>query len=118
MKRILVVDDEVDILSIVKLILLNHNFVVETLAKWQNIDSTIQSFHPDLILLDVSLGGADGRDICKQLKGVPETQHIPIIIFSANHNLMNNLQGCIPNAVITKPFDSSHLVKTILANLN
>ena len=118
MKKILVVDDELDILEVVKHILKNQYFSVETLSQWQKISNTIETFKPDLILLDVSLGGADGRDICSDLKHDPATKDIPIILFSAIYNLKGNLKGCEPDAVIPKPFDAKYLVQTIDSKLN
>ena len=118
MKKILVVDDEVDILAVVKIILSNHNFDVETVSRWENISQTVESYNPDLILLDVSLGGADGRDICKTLKSTKATENIPVILFSARYDLVHDLKGCKPNAVLKKPFESSTLVNIIQGNLN
>ena len=117
MKRILVVDDEVDILTVVQIILSREQFIVETISKWEYLPYSIQYFKPDLILLDVSLSGADGREICTQLKASKDTQHIPIILFSAHHNLIENLNGSKPDAVVSKPFESSYLVETIKSNL-
>ena len=54
MKRILVVDDEVDILYAIQLILDNSGFEVETTPKWEGMSASIINFKPDLILLDVS----------------------------------------------------------------
>ena len=68
MKKVLVVDDDVDMLSVVDLMLTHHDFKVKTTSKWQIISQTIKSFIPDLILLDINLDGADGGDICKKLK--------------------------------------------------
>jgi len=58
-----------------------NNFIVETISKWNDITNTIGKFSPNLILLDIALGGADGREICKQLKESNETRHIPVILF-------------------------------------
>ena len=118
MYKILIIDDDIDILAVVELVLLHNHFNVHTLSKWQQIPQTIISYSPDLILLDVSLGGADGRDICKQLKSDEQTKQIPVILFSAHYDLINNLKGSKPNAVITKPFENDNLVKTINLNLN
>ena len=112
-KRVLVVDDEPDILTVVSLILSRYNFKVEAISKWEHIPGAIKSFNPDLILLDVCLSGGDGRVICKQLKSSEDTVHIPVILFSANYNLLDTLKGCKPDAVITKPFDSTDLVTVI-----
>ena len=81
MNKVLIVDDDIDILTVVEMLLSMNNYTVKAISKWQDITSSIKSFSPDLILLDVALSGADGRDICKQLKQSNETQHIPVILF-------------------------------------
>jgi DNA-binding response OmpR family regulator len=113
MKKILVIDDELEIRRVVEIILKQNNYLVEAISKWEYLSYSVQYFKPDLILLDVSLGGADGRDICHKLKTSKKTERIPVILFSAHHNLVENLNGCKPDAVITKPFDTSHLLDTI-----
>ena len=94
MQKILVVDDDIDILALVKMTLTMNGFDVSILSRWENIDNTIHNFEPDLILLDVSLGGADGRDICKKLKAEKETKHIPVILFSANIEMEKSIDNC------------------------
>jgi DNA-binding response OmpR family regulator len=118
MKKILVVDDEVAILTVVKLILSQYNFQVETVSEWEQLPQAIRSFTPDLIILDVTLPGGDGRDVCNQLKSAEDTSHIPIILFSADCNSIKSLRGCKPDAVIEKPFDSAELVNAIQKQLN
>src|SRR5215510_13661272 len=105
MKKILVVDDDVDILTLVRMTLCMNDFEVEAISRWEEINDSILSFSPDLILLDVSLVGADGRDICKQIKQSQETQHIPVILFSANAEMGNNLNECKAQAFIAKPYE-------------
>src|SRR5688572_4078005 len=83
MSRILVVDDNHDILQVMLLLLRTRGYTVEITPKGEEITSKINSFSPDLILMDVYLGGWDGRDICKKLKGSEETKDIPVIMFSA-----------------------------------
>lgn len=117
MKKILVVDDDDDILTAINLILTRNSFNVEMISDWQNIPHTIKRYKPDLILLDVSLRGADGREICSKLKNSKQTAHIPIILVSAFYNLINNLRDCGADDVIAKPFDATHLVDTIVSNL-
>jgi DNA-binding response OmpR family regulator len=117
MSKILVVDDDHDILSVVKILLNLNNFAVRTTSKWEYISHEIEDFSPDLILLDVALGGADGREICKQLKKSDDTRHIPIILFSAHYDLVNNIQGCMADGLVTKPFETSYLLDTIRKNI-
>ena len=118
MNKILVVDDDPDILSVVEVILTMHNFHVEGLLKWEEIDNRLIDMKPDLILLDISLSGADGRDICKRIKESKETQHVPVVLFSANSMMANEIGKCHAQDFIAKPFDLSHLVKTIKSHLS
>ena len=117
MNRILVVDDDHDILTVVKILLTMNNFIVETISKWNDITNAIRRFSPDLILLDIALGGADGREICKQLKGSNDTRHIPVILFSAHYDLVNTIHECMADGLITKPFETSYLLDTIRKNI-
>lgn len=117
MKKVLIVDDDTDILSLVEMLLSRNNYSVQAIPKWQDITNTINSFSPDLILLDVSLSGADGRDICKRLKESRETQRIPVILFSAHHNLANDTRECMADGLVTKPFEVPYLLETIRKNI-
>jgi DNA-binding response OmpR family regulator len=118
MIKILVVDDDTDILTLVKLTLTMYGFDVKTLSAWQSIDRTINDYTPDLILLDVSLGGADGREICKTLKKTSATQHIPVILFSANVEMEKSIKDCHAEAFISKPYELPKLLQVINANIN
>ncbi len=117
MKKILVVDDDVDILTLVKMTLTMNGFDTEVLSRWDAIDNSIEKFVPDLILLDVSLGGADGREICRRLKSQKDTQHIPIILFSANIEMEKSLDNCNAQAFISKPYDLNYFLQTINSNI-
>ena len=118
MKKILVVDDDVDILTLVKMTLTMNGFATEVLSRWDAIDNSIKKFVPDLILLDVSLGGADGREICRRLKSQEDTQHIPIILFSANIEMEKSIANCNAQAFISKPYDLNYFLQTINANID
>ena len=117
MNTVLVVDDDPDILSLVETVLTMHNFNVEGILKWEDIDNSLINLKPDLILLDVSLSGADGRDICKKIKQSKETQHLPVILFSANIRMGDDIENCHAEDFIAKPFELSHLVQTIKLHL-
>jgi DNA-binding response OmpR family regulator len=118
MNKILVVDDDLDILTLVKIALTMNNFSVQAISRWEDISDTIRNFQPDLILLDVSLGGADGRNICKNLKHTEDTRHLPVVLFSANAEMGNYVEDCKANDFIAKPFELSHLMQTIRQHLN
>lgn len=116
MKKILVIDNDEDMLRVVDVVLSNHDFVVKTISKWQNISKAIKSFAPDLILLDIDLGGVDGGEICKKLKESGEVKS-PVILISAimpeDYSKVSDAQG-----YLTKPFQISSLINTINFNLN
>ncbi|MGN6533313.1 MAG: response regulator [Ginsengibacter sp.] len=118
MNKILVVDDDVDILSLVETILSMNNFDVEAISRWEDIHNKMAEFKPNLVLLDVMLGGADGRDICKNLHLDKKTENIPVILFSANPEMGKYINECMAQDFVAKPFEISNLLKTIKAHLN
>ncbi len=81
MKKVLVVDDDVDILNVADIMLRQHHFIAKTTNEWQIISKTIKTFIPDLILLDIDLR-EDGGDLCIKIKKSKVTQHLPVILFS------------------------------------
>ena len=111
------VDDDIDILTLVKTILSVNQFTVETISKWENIHPGVEKFQPDLILLDVSLSGADGTEISRQLKQKSETQHIPVILFSANIEMAKKVADCGAQGYLSKPFMIKDLLQMIRANI-
>ena len=118
MKKILIVDDDEDILVLMQTMLSLYQYEVSAISNWENIDNSISGFAPDLILLDISLGDADGRDICKRLKKELPTENIPVILFSANTELGKNYAESYARAFIPKPFELNVLLKTIGEHVN
>jgi len=118
MQRILVVDDDKDILEVLKYILEDSGYEVGTLENGNFLFDAIREIHPDLILLDVMLGGLDGRELCREIKTNAETHHIPVILFSAGHNIARLMhQQFAPNAFLEKPFDISALLDAVRSNM-
>ena len=117
MAKILIIDDDKDILEIVKLLLTMHNYSVLGIFDADEILAQINFFEPDLILLDIDLGNYDGRKICKQLKTHKIYKNIPVILVSANDQLKETYAECKACDFITKPFDIYHLMKKIEEHL-
>lgn len=113
MSKILVIDDDVDILSVMEILLSMKGYNVEVTAKGENTFPKIETFKPDLILLDVLISGYDGRVICKQLKANEKTKHIPVIMFSAHPGAAATIADYGADDFIAKPFDVNHLLKKI-----
>jgi len=119
MSRILVVDDNVDILQIVKVILENYGYEVLVTLKGEEALSRTDIFDPHLILLDVFLSsGIDGRDICRALKSNDKTKDIPIIMFSAQTKMEDIFRSCKADDFIAKPFEVKDLLNKIQFHLS
>jgi DNA-binding response OmpR family regulator len=112
--KILVVDDDEAILDVVKIILTNEGYEVETHTSGKQLYSR-ESNLPSLIILDILLSGEDGRDICAYLKGKESTKNIPIILFSAHSHadISNTLPPAAYDYFISKPFDVDDLIKVV-----
>ncbi|MDQ6762407.1 MAG: response regulator [Bacteroidota bacterium] len=117
MKRILVVDDDKDILNILKIVLKMNGFEVMVTPNGEEALAKSVSYSPQLVLLDVFLSGTDGRDICNILKNNPDTKDIPVVMFSAHSNMQDILQVCNADDFIAKPFDIAELVEKINLHL-
>ena len=113
MGKILIVDDDHEILNSLGHLLTANGFIVETESRWQNINRRIDMFGPDLILLDVALGGEDGRNISRQIKSGLFTKNIRVILLSANHNANRNLPESLADGFIKKPFEPKELIEKI-----
>ena len=113
MNRVLIVDDNNDILWVVEIILKRYGFNVMTTLKGEEVLDKTKMFSPQLILLDVFLSGVDGIDVCNTLKATPETKDIPIIMISAHTNFKEIKKFCNADDFIAKPFDANELVKKI-----
>jgi two-component system phosphate regulon response regulator PhoB len=113
-KKILILDDDEDLLAVLSLLLIDSGYDIQALSTGEQIFDEIRKFHPDLILMDIMLAGMDGRLICKRIKAKSDTQNLPVILISGSHNLSKNLleQGA-PNDFMTKPFNLGLLLKKI-----
>ncbi|SEA66899.1 response regulator transcription factor [Pedobacter hartonius] len=117
-KKILAVDDDNDILDVIRIILEDEGYEVFTLANGKQVFDFVGETDPDLILLDVMLGGLDGRDICRALKEHEVFKKIPVVMISASHNLNNLLlMPGAPDNFLAKPFDIDRLVDMVKAQL-
>ncbi len=112
-KRILILDDNQDILEIVHETLEYEQFNVKSTGDGTDVMPLVKEFSPDLVLLDYKVAGMNGGEICQQIKTHPDFSHIPVIIFSAYVNHQEDLfaYGC--DATINKPFDLSELVEKV-----
>jgi len=117
MSKIVVVDDSVDLLEILKYFLEERGYEVEAVSSKQNLIPIIKSFSPDLIILDIYLQGEDGREICKELRSKEETKYLCILFFSAYTKALSNYKEFGADGVIEKPFGLNDIVDKIEVTL-
>ncbi len=113
MKKILIVDDDIDILFAIQLILIHHHFQVKTVHEWSVISETIKSFTPDLMILDIDLNGADGGEICNELKSAKEKLELPVILCSVYPMPDKYVKECKAEGFLSKPFKTGELLNII-----
>jgi len=113
-KNILVIEDNHAILDVITLILQSEAYKVSGLNKSENMMLHIADFKPDLVILDIMLPDADGRELLKQLRSEASTAHIPVLMISARYTEQNVQHGEIrPNGFLAKPFDIDDLLDRI-----
>jgi DNA-binding response OmpR family regulator len=118
-KKILVVDDEPDVASLLTLMLKSQGYDVITARDGQEALEKARNQNPDLILLDVMLPKMDGYKVARMLKFDENFSHIPIILLTAKIQEKDRQTGMEmgANDYVTKPFDTALLlskIKTIL----
>ncbi|WP_113652906.1 response regulator [Pedobacter namyangjuensis] len=112
-KNIFVLDDNDDIRAIIEEILKEEQHEVSGFDTVESFRKGIQFAQPDLIILDVMLTDGNGLDICDELKENRRTQHIPIIMMSANTIYSDAKKKCETEDFINKPFDIDDFVNRV-----
>lgn len=114
-KRILVIDDDQDILKLIKIILENEGYEVKTAPSGEEgIKHAIKDM-PDLILLDIMMPIMDGWEILKMLHTDEGTRKIPVAMLTCKTDVKNKLIGLQEGAIdyITKPFSPEELMSRV-----
>ncbi len=112
MKKIILVDDDPDILEVVKLILERAGYDVKTFLRGMPL---LENGYepPDVIILDKQLPDIDGLEVCRQLKTMNKTKNIPVIMLSANPDIKHLGRNAGAVESIEKPFSPKTLRKLV-----
>jgi two-component system phosphate regulon response regulator PhoB len=118
-EHILAVDDEEDILELIRFNLKREGYKVSCAATGEEALRQVRTDKPDLVLLDLMLPGLDGLEVCKRLKREPRTEDIPIIMVTAKGEESDVVAGLELGAddYVTKPFSPKVLVARVRAVL-
>jgi DNA-binding response OmpR family regulator len=114
MSKILVVDDELNILELVKLYLERDGYKVEAVSTGNDALAKMNTFNPDLIVLDLMLPDMDGFEVCRQVR---KKSNVPIIMLTARKEDVDKIVGLELGAddYLTKPFNPRELIARVKA---
>lgn len=113
-KKILIVDDETDLLRIACFRLKKTGYQVLSAVNGQEALKLIEEEIPDLILLDVRLPLMEGPDVCSRIKKDDRLKHIPVILFTASTmGIHERVTACGAQGYILKPFSADELFSKI-----
>ena len=118
--KILVVDDEEDVLELVRYNLEKNGYTVETAMTGEDALRKVRIKTPDLVILDLMLPGVDGLGVCKALKKDSKTEYIPVIMLTAKGEESDIVTGLELGAddYVTKPFSPKVLVARVRRSLH
>ena len=113
MQKLLIIDDNPEILDSLDFLFKSYNFSTCLISDGRDVIEAIESFEPQLIILDIKLGDHDGRQICRHLSSNFYTKHIPIILFSAMNVTSESLLDTGMADFIMKPFEIELLMTKV-----
>lgn len=109
---VLIVEDNIDLAEATRHFLEIKRFKV-LISDGRDLQQVLTDNRPDIIILDISLGPLDGREICRELKRNEETKTIPVIMLSAHERLSKAYDDNCADGYIMKPFALAELLEEI-----
>lgn len=118
-KRVLVVDDEPDLVELVSYNLKKEGFLVSSASDGEEALKKIRGEKPDLVVLDLMLPGIQGMELCRIIRKDPRTENLPIIMLTAKGEEMDKVVGLEIGAddYLAKPFSPRELIARVKAIL-
>jgi len=114
-KLLLIVDDELEAQTLLRLMLVRAGFDVVVAASGQDALKQLEMTQPDVVILDVMMPGMDGFTVCERIRSNTITHDLPVIILSARNDVESRKRGEAVQATryLTKPISPMALVKQI-----
>lgn len=116
-KKILLIDDEMDLVNLVKMRLELHDYAVVPLYTSKRAVEITKREQPNLILLDVMMPDIDGYEVCRTLKSDEKTKHIPVILFTSKiaevQKMSKEHKDIGADDYIPKPFNPDMLLDKV-----
>lgn len=114
--KILLVDDEPNILLALEFLMSQQGFAIDKASSGEEALEKMESFHPDLVILDVMMPGIDGFEVAMRIRNSNEYNNVRIIFLTAKGTAEDKLMGYGSGGevYVTKPFDNDDLVNTVI----
>ncbi len=112
---ILLLDDEPDLAFMMETILKYAGYSVQRCATIAALHVALAGTDSSLVVMDMMLAGADGKDVCKELKTNLQTQHIKILMISGHPDADENCRAAGADDFLSKPFDMDQFTNKIAA---
>jgi DNA-binding response OmpR family regulator len=113
--KILIADDEPNIVTSLVFLMTRSGYEVRSARNGDEALALVESFQPDLVLLDVMIPGRSGYEVCQRMRERPEWRHIKIMMLSAKGRGAEVSKGLSigADAYMTKPFSNRELIARI-----
>lgn len=114
-KKVLIVDDEPNIVVSLEFLMSQQGYEIDVATDGEQALHLLESFNPDLVLLDVMLPNKTGFEICQLIKEKPEWRHIIVILLTAKGREADITKGMAlgADAYVTKPFSTKELIEKV-----
>jgi DNA-binding NtrC family response regulator len=112
-KEILVIDDDIAILEVIRIILEEKGYKVTTISDSTTVEKYILAHAPQMVFVDFWMAGLNGKKIVGIVKDNAYTKHIPVIMISANHDVKKIAEEIRADGFLAKPFDISDLTEIV-----
>ena len=117
-KKILLVDDDIDLLMLLERKLQRSGYIIESAASMPEAEYVLSLFKPHLIILDINVAGEDGRQLCWKIKNTGDNRDAKVILMSGYNYSINRQLLFGADDFVAKPFQSEYLMRTMEALLN
>ncbi|HEY0039958.1 MAG TPA: response regulator [Flavisolibacter sp.] len=117
-KRILLVDDDIDLLMLLERKLQKSGYIIESAASMPEAEYVLSLFKPNIVILDINVAGDDGRQLCWKIKNTGDNRSAKVILMSGYNYPINRQLLFGADDYVAKPFQSEYLLNKIETLLN
>jgi DNA-binding response OmpR family regulator len=118
MKKILIIEDDQDIVDLTVILLQREGYEVHSYSSFFGYESVVNECNPNLVLLDLNLRGYHGKHICTYIKHQDNLKGVKVILMSANPDIEAVKEEVAADEFISKPFNIKDFLQKVKTNIN